>query len=149
MCCSVLQCVADMILFTCEVWWIVLQSAAEIVLQCVAVCSSALQCVAVRCSALQCVAVCYRDRVAACCSIHALQPKRQILVYDCVGQKKCASVAIVPNNNCGFNIFHMGWLRLVGSLKVKVSNAKEPYKRDDILRKRPMILRSLLMVATP
>ena len=27
--------------------------------------------------------------------------------------------------------------------------AKEPYKRDDILQKRPMILRSLLIVATP
>jgi len=38
---------------------------------------------------------------------------------------------------------------IVGSLKVKVSNAKEPYKRDDILQKRPMILRSLLIVATP
>jgi len=43
----------------------------------------------------------------------------------------------------------MGWLRLVGSLKVKVSNAKEPYKRDDILQKRPIILRSLLIVANP
>jgi len=43
----------------------------------------------------------------------------------------------------------MGWLRLVGSLKVKVSNAREPYKRDDILQKRPIILRSLLIVATP
>jgi len=43
----------------------------------------------------------------------------------------------------------MGWLRLVGSLKLHVSFAKEPYKRDDILRKRPMILRSLLIVATP
>jgi len=34
----------------------------------------------------------------------------------------------------------MGWLRLVGSLKVKVFFAKEPYKRDDILQKRPIIL---------
>ena len=32
---------------------------------------------------------------------------------------------------------------------VEVSFAKEPYKRDDILHKRPMILRSLLLVATP
>jgi len=30
-----------------------------------------------------------------------------------------------------------------------VSFAKEPYKRDDILQKRPIILRSLLIVATP
>jgi len=43
----------------------------------------------------------------------------------------------------------MGWLRLVGSLKLYVSFAKETYKRDEILQKRPMILRSLLIVATP
>ena len=42
---------------------------------------------------------------------------------------------------------YMGWLRLVGSLKLKVSVAKVPYKRDDILQKRPVILRSLLIVA--
>jgi len=42
----------------------------------------------------------------------------------------------------------MGWLRLVGSLKSQVSFAKEPYKRDHILQKRPIIL-SLLIVATP
>ena len=29
--------------------------------------------------------------------------------------------------------YNMGWLRLVGSLKTKVSFAKEPYKRDCIL----------------
>ena len=44
---------------------------------------------------------------------------------------------------------HVEWLRLVGSLKLQVSFAKETYKRDDILQKRPMILRSLLIVATP
>ena len=43
----------------------------------------------------------------------------------------------------------MGWLRLVGSLKLQVSFAKEPYKKDDILQKRLIILRSLLIVATP
>jgi len=43
----------------------------------------------------------------------------------------------------------MGWLRLVGFLKVKVFFAKEPHKRDDILQKRPIILRSLLIIATP
>ena len=40
-------------------------------------------------------------------------------------------------------------LRLVGSLKLQVSFAKEPYKTDDILQKRPIVLRSLLIVATP
>jgi len=43
----------------------------------------------------------------------------------------------------------MGWLRLVGFLKLLVSFAKEPYKRDDNLQKRPIILRSLLILATP
>jgi len=43
----------------------------------------------------------------------------------------------------------MGWLRLVGSLKLQVSLAKETYKTDYILQKRPVILRSLLIVATP
>ena len=43
----------------------------------------------------------------------------------------------------------MGWLRLVGSLKLQVSFAKEHFKREDILQKRPIILRSLLVVATP
>jgi len=44
---------------------------------------------------------------------------------------------------------NMGWLRLVGSLKLQVSFAEEPYKLDDILWKRPIIWRSLLIVATP
>jgi len=43
----------------------------------------------------------------------------------------------------------MRWLRVVGSLRLYVSFAKEPYKRDDILQKRPIILRSLLIEATP
>jgi len=43
----------------------------------------------------------------------------------------------------------MGWLHLVGSLQWQVSFAKEPYERDDILQKRPVIWRSLLIVATP
>jgi len=43
----------------------------------------------------------------------------------------------------------MGWLRLVGSLKLQVSFAKEPYKRDYVLQKIPIILRRLLIVATP
>jgi len=41
------------------------------------------------------------------------------------------------------------WLRFVGSLKWQVSFGKEPYKRDHILQKRSIILRSLVLVATP
>jgi len=43
----------------------------------------------------------------------------------------------------------MGWLRFVGSFKLQVAFANEPYKRDDILQKRLIILRSLLIVASP
>jgi len=43
----------------------------------------------------------------------------------------------------------MRWLRLAGSLKTEVCFAKEPYKRDDILQKRPIFSRSLLIIATP
>jgi len=43
----------------------------------------------------------------------------------------------------------MGWVRFVGSLEIYVSFAKEPYKRDDILRKRRTIWRGLDMVGTP
>jgi len=45
-------------------------------------------------------------------------------------------------------VVNMGWLRLVGSLKVYVSFAKETYKTDDILQKRPIIFRILLTVTT-
>jgi len=46
---------------------------------------------------------------------------------------------------CSLNLLDVcvGWLRLVGALKSQVSFAKEPYKRDDILQKRLIILRSL------
>jgi len=36
-----------------------------------------------------------------------------------------------------------------GSLKIHVSFAKEPYKRDDILQRRRVLIRSLLIIATP
>jgi len=43
----------------------------------------------------------------------------------------------------------MGWHRLVGSIKLQVSFAKELYERDNILEKRPVISSILLTVATP
>ena len=42
---------------------------------------------------------------------------------------------------------HMGWLRFAGSLKSQISFAKKQHKRDYILQKRPIISRSLLIVA--
>ena len=44
---------------------------------------------------------------------------------------------------------HMGWLRLVGSLKVQVSFAEFRLLYRALLQKRPIVLRSLLLVATP
>jgi len=61
-------------------------------LQCVAVCCSVLQCVAVCCSALQCVAVCMQ----VCLSTKHISRKSAALLLK----------------------FVMGWLRLVGSLKL-------------------------------
>ena len=43
----------------------------------------------------------------------------------------------------------MGWLRFVGSLKVQVSFAEYTLFYRALLHKRPIILRSLLIVATP
>jgi len=61
----------------------------------------------------------------------------------------CHSNILTLHLNWQIPFFDMGWLRLVGSLKFQVSFAKEPYKRDYTLQKRPIILRSLLIVATP
>jgi len=78
-------------------------------------------------SVLQCVAVCCSvwQRVAVCGSAHMNVAMSNIAYTD------------------------MGWLQWVGSLKLQVSFAKEPYKRDDILQKRPILWRSLPIVATP
>ena len=66
------------------------------VLQCVAVCCSVLQCVAVCCSVLQCVAV--------CCS-----------VLQCVDS---TTRYVISYSAQYISCVYMGWLRLVGSLKL-------------------------------
>jgi len=65
-----------------------------------------LQCVAVCCSVLQCVAV--------CCSVQERDK--------------------LPLERQGAGPRVKGWLRSVGSLKLQVSFAKEPCKKDDILQ---------------
>jgi len=57
-------------------------------------------------------------------------------------------VCVTSLMRISFSGLDMGWLRFVGSLNLQVSFAKEPYKRDDILQKKPIILRSLLIAAT-
>jgi len=81
-----------------------------------------------------------------------LHPDHTIIEEVCV----CVCGMTLPCQMTWFDItshLHldqtMGWLRLVGSLKLQVSFAKEPYKTDDILQKRPMIWRGLPIVATP
>ena len=61
----------------------------------------------------------------------------------------CMHIQFVELYTCIHMHTHMRWLRLVGSLKLHVPFAKEPYKRDDILQMRPIILRRLRIVATP
>jgi len=95
-------------------------------LQCVAVIVTVQNC-AVCWSVLRCIVFC----IAMCCSVRcsALQ---------------CVALCVSSN------LATMGWLRLVGSIKLISRIDKiEPYKRDHILHKRPMILSILLTVATP
>jgi len=85
--------------------------------------------------------------------VHCIDTYLQMCVcqthtYTCV--QTHARTHQYPSHTNKFYICRaMGWLRLVGSLKLQVSFAKEPYKRDVILQKRPKILKRLLIVATP
>ena len=92
-------------------------------------------------------------------SVYTISPPSRILI--------CISTRISSQNNTKYlfqkrssqewavhtqGLTHdtlVGQLRLVGSLKLQISFAKEPYKRDDTLQRRRMILRSLLIIATP
>ena len=63
-----------------------------------------------------------------------------------LGRAVCLCVYLLACGGVGVSIggiLHvfggMGWLRLVGSFKLYVSFAKEPFKRDYILQKRPII----------
>ena len=60
----------------------------------------------------------------------------QVLKLHCKGEMTCIEVL-------------MGWLRLVGSLKLQVSFTEYRLFYRALLQKRPVILRSLLIVATP
>ena len=84
-----------------------------------------------------CMCICvYVTSMYVCVCVRVRDVRVCVLVYVCVHIR-------VPICD------RMWWLRLVGSLISQISFAKEPYKRDDILLKRPIILRSLLSVATP
>ena len=99
---------------------------------------------------------CYRYTYT-CSAVAATAASHYVCMYICIGMKVDHHLAgtflMVTRRVClqrGIHTgIHMGLLRLVGSLKLQVFFAKESHKRDDILQKRPIILRSLLCVATP
>jgi len=86
---------------------------------CVCVCSCVCMCVYV------CVCACVSVRVCVCVCVCSC-----VCVFLCVCVRFCVVIRSL-------------------SLDFQVSFAKEPYKRDYILQKRPIILRSQLIVATP
>jgi len=61
--------------------------------------------------------------------------------------QSCTSAAYISVHIC-IVYLRMGWLRLVGSLKVHVSFPEYRLLCRALLQKRPIILRSLLIVAT-
>jgi len=74
--------------------------------------------------------------------------------YSYLKQVRCVSIYVVHVNLIiSYSFFDKSMAYGVATmsrlLKIKVSFAKEPYCRDDILQKRPIILRGLLIVATP
>ena len=110
-------------------------------LQCVAVCCSVLQCVAVCCSVLQCVAMahvpCIKVEVggAGLCQRHHVANELQCESYSvccnvlqcaCCSVLQCVAVAYIPCIKVGVVGLCpcMGWLQLVGSLKLIVSFAE-------------------------
>ena len=74
---------------------------------------------------------------------------RALIVEDRALLGECTSLSIEHRCLSARCSSAMGWLRLVGFLKFHVSFAKEPYKRDYVQQKRPIISRSLRSVATP
>jgi len=161
-CCSVLQCVAmrcswhrrwrfqQRIRVWCAAVWCS-------VLQCVAVCCSALQYVAVCCSMLQCVAVCcsvlqcvvvgtrrrrLRSRIRLWCVAVCYISCRSVLQHSCAalvdtgcwGVLQLTSAMKFLRMDPG-----MGWLRLVGSIKLQVSFAEYSLFYRAFLQKRPII----------
>ena len=150
-CCSVLQCVA----VCCSV--LLCAAVRRSVLQCVAVCCSVLQgvvlqCIAVCCTVLQHLLLCEVDltchrantsrRVAGCCRV--LQR-----VAVCCSVLQCVAVccSVLPHTPALLqNRYDMSSSQHILSLYCCISRlskniglfAKEPYKRDNILRKRPI-----------
>jgi len=78
-----------------------------------------------------------------------------VYIYACIHVYKYACIHVFMHA-CMYNNMsrkcanvYMGWLRLVGSLQIQVSFAEYNLFNRALLQRRPIILRSLLIVATP
>jgi len=87
---------------------------------------------------MQCVFVCIYLCMFVCMYVCI------VCMHVCI--HACIRVCVYHGSN---PCLHMSWLWLVDPLKLQVFFAKEPCKRDYILQKKPIILRSLLIIATP
>jgi len=132
------------------------------VLQWVAVCCSVLQYVAVRCGVLQCVAC-----VAVCCSVlqcvavwmHTMPLIVTWLSRVCIHKRYIIQMYIIiyiyiyiyiyTHTHYIYTNIHMGWLLLVGTIKLQVSFAEYCFFYGALLQKRPIIVSILLTKATP
>jgi len=175
-CCSVLQCAAvccSMLQCVCCIYSQSQVQYYQCVLQCVAVCCSVLQCVAVCCS------VCAASTFNRKCNTHPIKrtkKKNECVPPEFLENSRVKSFVprsfgfSVPAESKNLPIFfskdtcdfcqtkdmpwHMGCLQLVGSLNYRSLLQKSPIKetmfcKDDILQKKPISLRNLLIVATP
>jgi len=78
---------------------------------------------------------------------------RTIMWYkrDCISKNthtRPLCLAVPKGWSMKISLYYMGWLRSVGSIELYVSFAQEPYKKDNILQKRPTIL-SILLTEPP
>ena len=102
--------------------------------------------------ALQCVAVCSSMKAACnhCSTLQHTALHCNTLQHTSTHFNTLQHTIKTTHVNAALNLNHtMGWLNLVGSIKLRVSFTKEPYKRDNMLQEGPIILSILLTIATP
>ena len=87
---------------------------------------------------------------------HVTRTNESCHIYEWVTSHMWMSHVTHMNESCHSNIaldwlcgLNVGWLRLVGSSKLQVSSAENSLFYRALLQKRPIMLRSLLIVATP
>ena len=72
-----------------------------------------------------------------------------LIVATTYRRDRKVSYQLIGEIGCVFLRYGVGWLRLVGSCKLQVSFAECSLFYRALLQKRPIILRSLLIVGTP